>query len=377
MDYMLYSSSRAVLDFVRFADDKVASGKLSRKRLVVPGSKRLKKWVLSTMNVQDSHGEENINDLHTQNTVLYLGEAYKKRKDPEHLPPQNGLEKVGDLIRKIPNFLRSPESAFGFRVACATMSVAIINLLHDTQRFFVAQRLVWAMVMVAISMTPTAGQSISSFFLRVVGTVFSMVCSIVLWYIPDGHTAGVIVLLFIFLAIPMYIPIKKPRLAMLGMISMVTTTMIIGYELEVRKIGEKAATATGQTFYPIYILGPYRLAAVACGLLVAFIWTVFPFPISEHSLLRENLGAVLYLLANYYSIIHETVAARTRGDERVVTGTTSAGRRLEKARHKVFSKQILMLNNLQTYSAFLNWEIPIGGRFPKLQYENIIACTQK
>jgi uncharacterized membrane protein YccC len=377
MDYMLYSSSRAVLDFVRFADDKVASGKMSRKRLVVPGSKRLKKWVLSTMNVQDSHGEENINDLHTQNTVLYLGEAYKKRKDPEHLPPQNGLEKVGDLIRKIPNFLRSPESAFGFRVACATMSVAIINLLHDTQRFFVAQRLVWAMVMVAISMTPTAGQSISSFFLRVVGTVFSTVCSLVLWYIPDGHTAGVIVLLFVFLAIPMYIPIKKPQFAMLGMISIVTMTLIIGYELEVRKIGEQAATASGQPFYPIYILGPYRLAAVACGLLVAFIWTIFPFPISEHSLLRENLGAVLYLLANYYSIIHETVAARTRGDERAVTGTTSAGRRLEKARHKVFSKQILMLNNLQTYSAFLKWEIPIGGRFPKLQYEIIIACTQK
>ncbi|KAL1966238.1 hypothetical protein VTN77DRAFT_4790 [Rasamsonia byssochlamydoides] len=376
MEQLLYSASRAILEFVRFADGRVACGKMSRTRLIIPGGKRLKKWVLSSIRVQDGHGEDDIGDIHSQNVVLYLGEAYKTRKDPEHLPPENAMQKIGDWIRLIPKFLRSAESAFGFRVACATMSVAIIDFLHDTQAFFVRQRLLWAMIMVAISMSPTAGQSIASFVLRVLGTVIAMVASLVVWYIPAGQTAGVIVFMFVYIAIAYYIPIKKPRLTMMGMINIVTTTMIIGYELEVRKVGKQVATSNGQDYYPIYLLAPYRLATVAGGLAVAFMWTVFPFPISEHGVLRKSLGASLYLLANYYSIVHETVTARARGDEGDMTLKTSAGRRLEKARHRVYAKQILMLSSLQTYSDFLKWEVPIGGRFPKRQYDTIITCMR-
>lgn len=257
------------------------------------------------------------------------------------------------------------------------MSVAIVDLLHDTQAFFVRQRLLWAMIMVSISMSPTAGQSIASFVLRVLGTVIAIVGTFLIWYIPDGKTPGVIVFLFLYVAIAYYIPIKKPRYTMMGMINIVTVTMIVGYELGVRKVGEKVATSNGQDYYPIYLLAPYRLATVAGGLAVAFIWTVFPFPVSEHSVLRKSLGASLYLLANYYSIIHETVTARARGDEGDMTLKTSAGRRLEKARHRVYAKQILMLSSLRTYSDFLKWEVPIGGRFPKQQYDTIITCVRK
>lgn len=153
--------------------------------------------------------------------------------------------------------------------------------------------------------------------------------------------------------------------------------MIIGYELQVRKVGQQVATSNGQAYYPIYLLGPYRLATVAGGIGVAFFWTFFPYPMSEHSVLRQSLGASLYLLANYYSLIHETVSARIRGDEGDMALKTSAGRRLEKARNKVFSKQMLMLNGLRTYSDFLRWEVPIGGRFPKKQYDSIIVCIEK
>jgi uncharacterized membrane protein YccC len=377
MEHLLYSASRAILEFVRFADGRVASGKMSKTRLIIPGSKRLRKWLLSSIRVQDGHGDDDIGDIHSQRVVLYLGEAYKTRKDPEHLPPENAIQKIGDWIRMAPAFFRSSESAFGFRVACATMSVAVLAFLHQTQTFFVRQRLLWSLIMVAISMSPTAGQSIASFVLRVIGSVVATAASLLVWYIVDGKTPGVIVFMFIYISIAYYIPIKKPRLTMMGMISIVTTTMIIGYELEVRKVGEKVATSNGQDYYPIYLLAPYRLATVVAGLAVAFIWTVFPYPISEHSVLRKSLGASLYLLANYYSIIHETVTARARGDEGDMMLKTSAGRRLERARHRVYAKQILMLSSLRTYSDFLKWEVPIGGRFPKQQYDTIIACMRK
>ena len=65
--------------------------------------------------------------------------------------------------------------AFGFRVACATMSIAISAFLEVSQTFFVAQRLVWAMIMVAIGMTMTSGSGVFGLAARVIGTCFAMV----------------------------------------------------------------------------------------------------------------------------------------------------------------------------------------------------------
>lgn len=94
-------------------------------------------------------------------------------------------------------------------------------------------------------------------------------------------------------------------------------------------------------------------------------------------MMRQSLGASLYMLANYYSVIHETVKIRMRGGEGDWTLKTSAGRRLAKARNKVFSKLMLMLNGLRTYSEFQRWEVPVGGRFPKRKYDSIISCVEK
>lgn len=377
MEQLLYSTGQTVFEFVRYADDVAASGKLSRTRLIIPGAARTWKWAKSFLKPEDTHGDDNMGDVHTQNNILELGEAYRHRKDPEHLPPETLFQKVGDKVRVIPWFLRSFESTYGFRVACATMTIAVISFLHDTQSFFTKQRLVWAMIMINLSMSPTSGQSIFSFVLRIAGTVIAMIASLLIWYIPDQKTPGIIVFLFLFISAAFYIPIKMFRFRVIGIISIVTTAMIIGYELQVRKVGEKIATSNGQPYYPIYLLAPYRLATVSGGIAVAFIWTFFPYPISEHSVLRQSLGASLYLLANYYSIIHETISARMRGDEGDVTLKSSAGRKLEKARHKVFSKQMLMLNGLRTYSEFLQWEVPIGGKFPMEKYDSIILCVEK
>ncbi|KAL4865495.1 hypothetical protein BDV12DRAFT_211063 [Aspergillus spectabilis] len=376
MEQLLASTGQMVLEFVQFADGKAESGKLSRTRLIIPGSKRLIKWALSIFKTEDSHGEDHLGDVNAHNGVLQLGEAYKTRKDPEHLPPVTVFQKVGDKIRRISSMLRSPESSYGFRVACATMTIAVVYFIRDTQEFFIRQRFVWAIIMVNLSMSPTSGQSIFGFALRILGTILAMVLSFLCWYIPGQKTPGILVFFFIFVAATFYIPVKQFRFRIAGIITVISTAMIVGYELQARKIGEQNVSANGQTYYPIYLLAPYRLAVVTGGIAVAFFWTFFPYPISEHSVLRQNLGSSLYLLANYYSIIHETVTARMRGDEGDIALKTAAGRRLLKARNKVFSKQMIMLSSLRTYSEFLKWEVPIGGRFPKEQYDRIITCIE-
>jgi len=379
MEFLLYSISRAILALTRFADKLEAEGRFSKPRLILPGKRRFKKWLIHIFRSEDIPDDDSatINGLDGSNAVIYMGQAFQTKRDPEHLPPQTPWERGGDFLRRIPRFFRSSESAFGCRCACATMSIAIIAYLQDTQAFFIKHRLLWALIMVSISMTPTAGQSVFGFLLRIVGTVLAMVVAFCIWYISGQHTAGVMVLFWIFVACAFYVPIKYPRYTIVGVIGVVTTTLIIGYELEVRKIGQEVASSNGQPYYPIYLLGPYRLATVTGGLAMAFIWTFFPFPINEHSALRQTLGAALYLSANYYSIVHETVMSRIRGDEGDLEDKTSPGYKLAKARNKVFSKYMLLSQALRTYSGFTSWELPLGGRFPKDDYDTIINSLSK
>ncbi|KAK3072870.1 hypothetical protein LTS18_014550, partial [Coniosporium uncinatum] len=233
LETLLYCSSKAVLDLVHFADERVAHGKMSKTRLIVPAFKKLRKWLMSVFKEEDSSMEDNLHlSGETGGSKVYVGEAYSGRKDPEHLPPTNVVEKLGDYVRKIPNFLRSSQAAFGLRVAVATMCIAIVGYLGQTQTWFIEERGLWAMIMVAISMNPTAGQGIFNFMLRLGGTAIAMVLAFLAWYIPGQQTAGIIVFVWI-LALPgIWVLVKKPQLAVVGIISVVTMVMIVGYELQ-------------------------------------------------------------------------------------------------------------------------------------------------
>jgi len=83
------------------------------------------------------------------------------------------------------------------------------------------------------------------------------------------------------------------------------------------------------------------------------------------------------MLANYYSIVHETITSRVKGDYGDVNDKKSPGRHLQKARLKVYTKQMLLLEGLKRYSNFTRWEIPIGGKFPKKDYDEIILAIEK
>lgn len=110
---------------------------------------------------------------------------------------------------------------------------------------------------------------------------------------------------------------------------------------------------------------------------VAFIWTFFPYPLTARSQLRQDLGVSLYLLANYYSIVHTTIGQRMKGTEGDMDSKQSPGRKLEKARNKVYVKELSLLAGLRQHSAFTAWEPTFGGKFPKQQYDTIIQEVHK
>ena len=112
----------------------------------------------------------------------------------------------------------------------------------------------------------------------------------IVWYIVDGRVPGVIVFLWLWIFIAFYGVVKFPRLVVVFILSLVTAVsalnhpvtpsiiltglsqvLIIGYELQVKKLGIRISESNGQPAYPTYELAPYRLATVTGGLFVAFI----------------------------------------------------------------------------------------------------------
>ena len=122
----------------------------------------------------------------------------------------------------------------------------------------------------------------------------------------------------------------------------------------------------------IYLLGPYRLATVAGGCFVAYIWTIFPAPLTDRTWLRRDISATLYLIANYSSVINSSLQTRLSdeaGDPHI-KGTPA--HQLMKYRAKIFGKLMMLIPSLSQHSEWQKWEPAIGGKFPKETYDEII-----
>ena len=153
LEKLMQATGEAVQDLVAFAEARAEDGTMSKKRLIFPSGRRLRKWFLGIFSNEDSTAEDSPDIMETGTNVVYLGQGWMNKKDPEHLPATNAWERFGNGVRRFSRFFGSPESVFGFRVACATMTIGIIAFLESTQRFFIQQRLVWAMIIIAIGMT--------------------------------------------------------------------------------------------------------------------------------------------------------------------------------------------------------------------------------
>lgn len=149
MEHLLYSTGTAIAALVEFADKKVESGAMKKNHFILPGKRRLKKWIISIGKEDSSVDTESPDNLEAGANQIYMGKGFSAQKDPEHLPPATLWQHCGDYIRVIPRFLGSSESGFGARVALATMTIGITAFLKDSRTFFLTQRLVWAMVCIS------------------------------------------------------------------------------------------------------------------------------------------------------------------------------------------------------------------------------------
>ena len=376
MEYQFLTTAQGILSLARWADSKVEDGTMKKKRLILPSWKRMEKWMWAAVSREDNNLDYEAASTRSGTVTVYLGDALQNEKDAEHLPPTSTWERASNRLRVIPEFFGSAESHFGFRVATATMVISVVCFLRSSQHFFITQRLIWGSIMVAISMTQTAGSGIYGQFLRFAGTALAMIAAYIDWYIVDQHTAGVIVFTGITMFLYHYLLVKNPDNPVLPMIGMVTVVLIVGYALQVKQVGIAISEANGQAYHPLYELAPYRLAAVGAGVGVACFFTYFPSVVTARSQLRKDLGSCIYLLAHYYSSVHTTVSLRIRGTEGDLHDKSPA-RILDKARYRIFAKELILLQGMKQHCAFTAWEPSFGGRFPRESYDRLISHTQK
>ncbi|OCL10610.1 hypothetical protein AOQ84DRAFT_374763 [Glonium stellatum] len=376
LEYSLLATSRSILDLVKFANSKIEDGSMTKNRLILPGWKRTTEFFWAALSREDNNLDYEAYSTRSGTVTVRVRDAVQTGKDAEHLPPASVWEKLTDHLRGIPHFFGSPESAFGFRVAVGTMVIAIVCYLRNSQQFYIEQRMIWASIMVAVSMTQTAGSGIYGQFLRFAGTAVAMVASYIDWYIVNQHTAGIIVFVGITMFLYHYPLVKSANNPVVPMIGMVTVILIVGYELQVKQVGIPISVSNGQAYHPLYEIAPYRLATVAGGVGIAFLFTYFPSVITSRSSLRTDLGSSIYLLGHYYTSMYKTVSLRAQGTEGDPHDHRSPGRKLEKARSRVFAKELILLQGMKHHRTFISWEPTFGGKFPQETYDRLIGHTQ-
>ncbi|KAF4595203.1 putative MFS transporter [Ophiocordyceps camponoti-floridani] len=316
-----------------------------------------------------------LNRKTTDDSGVELGAGFRKR-DPDHVPPVNAFERVGNYIRLIPAALRSEHAAYGLRGACAIMTIAIVAFLRCSQSFFFRQRLLWALFAIIMSLGRTSGNSNFLLMSRTVGTIASMFASYIIWYIVDQKTAGIYVFLELWLFFLCYLLLKFPPYSSAIFVAVFTTIIMICNDLQIRKIGA-SKLETQFTVYPPFVNFPYRLAIVLLGVATAYFWTVFPFPLSEHGQLRQEVGSSFNLLGNYYSCISQAVISRLEGSFGDPRDEASPGFYILAARRRIFRKYQTSNTAARSDLGLVDWEFSLGGRFPKKIYGEILSLLDR
>ena len=60
-----------------------------------------------------------------------------------------------------------------------------------------------------------------------------MTASYIIWYIVDGKTPGIFIFLWIWIMIAFYPILKMPKFLIISILGIVTSVLIVGYELQV------------------------------------------------------------------------------------------------------------------------------------------------
>lgn len=176
----------------------------------------------------------------------------------------------------------------------------------------------------------------------------------------------------------MLVPVVKfPKFTPIWIVATIAAIVMTANELQVRQLGEAVVMQLGQAVYEPYIIFPYRLAIVVLGVLVAYFWTIFPYPVSEHSELREDLAKSICTLANYNTCTQQVIVGRLFGRFGEGEDQNKSSIRLHHTLRRLFRQNQGLLATARLSYQFLDWEFSLGGRFPQKTYGKILSILER
>lgn len=92
--------------------------------------------------------------------------------------------------------------------------------------------------------------------------------------------------------------------------------------------------------------------------------------------MRKQLGETVYLLGNYYSVVHHTVQMRLESTGGDINNKRSPAAELEKVRIKLHGKLLALQSQLQAHLSFIPLEFSFGGSFPLDEYKFLVKDVQ-
>jgi hypothetical protein len=113
------------------------------------------------------------------------------------------------------------------------------------------------------------------------------------------------------------------------------------------------------------------MLVAAIGVFIAFIFTIFPYPITSGDILRQDTARELYLLSKMYGLTQARLHLVIELDGANKYDALRAA--IDKVGFKIVAIQARNMENL----GFTSWELRVSSRFPTDIYRQLLASMQR
>ncbi|KAI5953887.1 hypothetical protein CANMA_004726 [Candida margitis] len=283
-----------------------------------------------------------------------------QRRNADNLPPANIGQYIGLYITRLFYFLISDRFWFWIRAGGLICIGAIPYFVRTTANWYYNIRMVWLVIMIAVSISESTGQTTYVFISKLCYTFAGCLLGLVCWYISCGKAAGnyygysaVSGVIYLYLIFFRHFSVHSTLLPQV--LFGVTTILVLGTSW-VDANGNMAANV-GYGWAPAYL----RFIGVVIGLCIGSLTAVLPTPKSSKFLVRQILGSSLSEMGNIHCYVSK-FAVKRRNDPSYHI--------LE--RHDLllarFRYQFMRISSLNKLLVPLKFEIPISGYWPESKY---------
>ncbi|CAH6721969.1 hypothetical protein CLIB1444_07S06546 [[Candida] jaroonii] len=289
-----------------------------------------------------------------------------QNRNPDAMAPSNYFHIIGAKVLKVYNAFYDDLLWFWIRSGCLTVITAVPFFCKTTAHWYFENRLVWIVIMCAVSTAQYTGETIYTFGAKMVYSFFGCVVGMVAWYISTGNGHGnsygfTVVTAFLFLYLIFYRHFSKHQTLVPQILYPVTATLVLGTSWVDGNLSTNLVDV-GEGFKPAYL----RFISVIIGLCVGFLASVIPRPKSSKVAIRKILSHIIDEIGDIHCSVSSFALRRINSPNFHIT--TRHDPIIEKLR-----ALLLKMASTAALTIPIDHEISITGNWPNEKYKNLQA----